>query len=76
MRAAASIVVLLIAIGAIAPAEARTVYRCVGAGTVSLATAPEPGSREPEATATGGGALRIPATSHEICRRRIGATLV
>ena len=45
MRAAASIVVLLIAIGAMAPADARTVYRCVRAGTVSLATAPEPGSR-------------------------------
>ncbi len=28
-----------------APAEARTVYRCVRDGTVSLATAPEPGSR-------------------------------
>lgn len=27
------------------PASARTVYRCVQAGTVSLATAPEPGSR-------------------------------
>ena len=32
--------------GAIAlPAEARTVYRCVRDGTVSMATAPEPGSR-------------------------------
>lgn len=30
---------------AIAPAQARTVYRCVRAGTVSLATVPEPGSR-------------------------------
>ncbi|HZF97472.1 MAG TPA: lytic transglycosylase domain-containing protein [Pseudoxanthomonas sp.] len=28
-----------------APAEARTVYRCVRDGTVSLSTAPEPGSR-------------------------------
>jgi hypothetical protein len=28
-----------------APAEARTVYRCVRDGTVSLATAPEPGSK-------------------------------
>ena len=28
-----------------APAEARTVYRCVQGNTVSLATAPEPGSR-------------------------------
>jgi hypothetical protein len=27
------------------PAEARTVYRCVRDGTVSLSTAPEPGSR-------------------------------
>ncbi|MGH8029028.1 MAG: lytic transglycosylase domain-containing protein, partial [Arenimonas sp.] len=27
------------------PAHARTVYRCVQGGTVSLATAPEPGSR-------------------------------
>ena len=27
------------------PAEARTVWRCVRDGTVSLATAPEPGSR-------------------------------
>jgi soluble lytic murein transglycosylase-like protein len=28
-----------------APAQARTVYRCVRDGTVSLATAPEPGSK-------------------------------
>jgi hypothetical protein len=28
-----------------APAQARTVYRCVRNGTVSLATAPEPGSK-------------------------------
>lgn len=27
------------------PAHARTIYRCVAKGTVSLATAPEPGSR-------------------------------
>src|SRR5688572_16656662 len=27
------------------PAQTRTVYRCVAGGTVSLATAPEPGSR-------------------------------
>ena len=27
------------------PAEARTVYRCVRNGTVSLSTAPEPGSK-------------------------------
>ena len=32
-------------IGAITSAPARTVYRCMRAGTVSLATAPEPGSR-------------------------------
>jgi hypothetical protein len=30
---------------AVLPADARTVYRCVRDGTVSLATAPEPGSR-------------------------------
>jgi hypothetical protein len=29
----------------VAPAQARTVYRCVRDGTVSLATAPEPGSK-------------------------------
>lgn len=34
-----------LAIAASACAEARTVYRCVKEGTVSLATAPEPGSR-------------------------------
>src|SRR6186713_1165931 len=33
------------AVLAAAPAHARTVYRCVQGGTVSLATAPEPGSR-------------------------------
>lgn len=31
--------------GVAPPAEARTVYRCVRDGTVSLATAPEPGSK-------------------------------
>lgn len=33
------------ALMAAAPANARTVYRCVQKGTVSLATAPEPGSK-------------------------------
>jgi len=38
--------VLAIALACCAvPAHARTVYRCVRAGTVSLATAPEPGSK-------------------------------
>jgi hypothetical protein len=39
--------VLLIGLSALAPpsAEARTVYRCVRNGTVSLSTAPEPGSK-------------------------------
>ena len=32
-------------IAAPAPASARVVYRCVQGGTVSLATAPEPGSK-------------------------------
>jgi len=40
----ASTVALLLA-GAPGPAAARTVYRCVQAGTTSLATAPEPGSK-------------------------------
>lgn len=35
---------LLLACLAVAPASARTVYRCVQGNTVSLATAPEPGS--------------------------------
>lgn len=37
----------VLALGALAasPASARTVYRCVRDGTVSLATAPEPGSK-------------------------------
>lgn len=41
------IVFLLAAVSAAAcaPAEARTVYRCVRDGTVSLSTAPEPGSK-------------------------------
>lgn len=36
---------LVILFSAHAPVHARTVYRCVQKGTVSLATAPEPGSR-------------------------------
>ena len=40
-------IVVLVLLTAIAPAalSARTVYRCLRSGTVSLATAPEPGSR-------------------------------
>lgn len=38
-------VVLLLGLSVAAPACARTVYRCVQGNTVSLATAPEPGSR-------------------------------
>ena len=41
-----SLALLVLLLFAVAPqAQARTVYRCVQAGTVSLATAPEPGSR-------------------------------
>jgi hypothetical protein len=36
---------VLVLLAASLPAQARTVYRCVRDGTVSLATAPEPGSR-------------------------------
>lgn len=43
-RLTALALVLLLACTAL-PAQARTVYRCVRDGTVSLATAPEPGSR-------------------------------
>lgn len=39
------LLVLVLLYGAAAPATARTIYRCVRDGTVSLATAPEPGSR-------------------------------
>lgn len=40
------IALFVVCFGALAPsAAARTVYRCVANGTVSLATAPEPGSR-------------------------------
>lgn len=41
LRVVAAVVLLVLAAGA----QARTVYRCVRDGTVSLATAPEPGSR-------------------------------
>ncbi|ALN93240.1 lytic transglycosylase domain-containing protein [Lysobacter gummosus] len=41
LRIAAALVLLALSAGA----QARTVYRCVRDGTVSLATAPEPGSR-------------------------------
>jgi len=42
LRAALAIACLL---ACALPAQARTVYRCVRGGTVSLATAPEPGSK-------------------------------
>ena len=44
MRPAPPLSLLLIAALA-SPAEARVIYRCVRDGTVSLATAPEPGSK-------------------------------
>lgn len=37
--------ILALALSCAAPADARTVYRCVRDGTVSVSTAPEPGSR-------------------------------
>ncbi len=40
-----AILVLLPVLGLVSEAQARTVYRCVQKGTVSLATAPEPGSK-------------------------------
>jgi hypothetical protein len=45
MRIALPVLLLSLAALAATPAHARTVYRCVQGGTVSLATAPEPGSR-------------------------------
>src|SRR5688572_33348481 len=36
---------MLLLLGAGLDVHARTVYRCIQGGTVSLATAPEPGSR-------------------------------
>lgn len=44
MRALAGTAVVVLAISA-QPAPARTVYRCTADGTVSLSTAPEPGSQ-------------------------------
>jgi hypothetical protein len=44
MRASVAMLCLLAAFAAL-PAHARTVYRCVRDGTVSLSTAPEPGSK-------------------------------
>jgi hypothetical protein len=41
----AVVLVVMALLFAAAPAQARTVYRCVRDGIVSLATAPEPGSR-------------------------------
>ncbi|MBL8256326.1 MAG: lytic transglycosylase domain-containing protein [Pseudoxanthomonas mexicana] len=43
-RSAASLLLTVLALAS-AEAGARTVYRCVQGGTVSLATAPEPGSK-------------------------------
>ncbi|NUO78141.1 MAG: lytic transglycosylase domain-containing protein [Lysobacter sp.] len=41
-----TLLIAALALGAVGEAQARKVYRCVGRdGTVSLATAPEPGSR-------------------------------
>ncbi len=40
-----SLLILLPVLGFFSEAEARTVYRCVQNGSVSLATAPEPGSK-------------------------------
>jgi len=40
-----SAIVIAAALVAAAPVEARTVWRCVKGGTVSLSTAPEPGSK-------------------------------
>ncbi len=44
-RAAAGLLLTVLALLASTEAGARTVYRCVQGGTVSLATAPEPGSK-------------------------------
>ncbi len=44
MRRATSVLLIALALGLAPEAFARTVYRCVRDGTVSLATAPEPGS--------------------------------
>ncbi|MCD9085724.1 lytic transglycosylase domain-containing protein [Stenotrophomonas sp. SY1] len=44
MSRAAAVAMLLLLYAVCAPLQARTVYRCVQKGTVSMATAPEPGS--------------------------------
>lgn len=44
-RIASFVAAAVFAVAACAPAQARTVYRCVRDGTVSLSTAPEPGSK-------------------------------
>ena len=41
----AALCLLTLTFACVFPAQARTVYRCVRDGTVSLATAPEPGSK-------------------------------
>jgi len=45
MRRVAPLLVLALIATAHGPADARTVYRCLRDGTVSLSTAPEPGSK-------------------------------
>lgn len=40
-----ALLAVAVAVAVAAPADARTVYRCVRDGTVSLSTAPEPGSK-------------------------------
>ena len=45
MAGRVAIACLLLAVAACGGAQARTVYRCVRGNTVSLATAPEPGSK-------------------------------
>jgi len=44
-RSRAAVVVFVLALPIAGSVDARTVYRCVRDGTVSLSTAPEPGSR-------------------------------
>src|SRR6187549_1480765 len=44
-RSAINLTLVLLALGMSAGAEARTVYRCMRDGSVSLSTAPEPGSK-------------------------------
>ena len=45
MRRVARVLVLMLLASAHEPVDARTVYRCLRDGTVSLSTAPEPGSK-------------------------------